>query len=72
MADKNKEDISEKRIQDFIKEYGSLTEKYDVDFLSMPAFIPDDKGGWKIVIHVQPIDRKEMRKKELDKAFVSK
>ena len=40
----------------FMKEYGELVEKHQVDFATYPVFIPDGQGGFKIVVQSTPID----------------
>ena len=40
----------------FLKEYGELVEKHQVDFATYPVFIPDGQGGFKIVVQSTPID----------------
>ncbi len=40
----------------FMKEYGELVEKHQIDFATYPVFIPDGQGGFKIVVQSTPID----------------
>lgn len=40
----------------FMKEYGELVAKHQVDFATYPVFIPDGQGGFKIVVQSTPID----------------
>ncbi len=51
-------------IEKFLKEYGELVRKYEVDIMSIPQFLPDEKGGWRLVVQSQPVDLKEMKKTE--------
>lgn len=48
----------------FMKEYGELVEKHQVDFATYPVFIPDGQGGFKIVVQSTPIDISQQLKKE--------
>lgn len=47
------------RIADFMKEYGELVAKHQVDFVNYPMFQPNEKGKWEIVIQTQPISTKD-------------
>ena len=47
----------------FMKEYGELVEKHQVDFATYPVFVPDGQGGFKIVIQSTPIDISNQPKK---------
>lgn len=44
------------RVDAFIKEYKELVQKYKVDTLAFPMFVPDGQGGYKVIINQQPID----------------
>lgn len=44
------------RIDAFMQEYGQLIEKYKVDFIAYPVWIPDGNGAFKMVIQQQPVD----------------
>lgn len=68
----NKEIQDNRRVESFIKEYGELVQKYEVDLMAVPTFQPDEKGGWQVRIQSQPVDLKELKKQQLDKAFISK
>lgn len=53
-----------KRSEEFIKEYGALVEKYQMDFASYPMFVPDGTpGGFKISCQTVPIDITNHHKK---------
>ena len=62
----------DERIKKFLEGYGKLVKELEVDIMSIPQFLPDEKGGWRLVIQSQPVDLKELKKQELDKAFISK
>lgn len=44
-----------KQIEEFLAEYGAIVEKHKVDFVNFPMFQPDGQGGWRILIHNQPV-----------------
>lgn len=46
----------EVRFQAFIKEYKELVDKHKVDTMAFPMFTPDGQGGYKVIIHQQPVD----------------
>jgi hypothetical protein len=46
----------EERGQDFIKEYGELVQKHQIDFATFPTFIPDGQGTFKVSIQNRPMD----------------
>ncbi len=50
------EDKLNARIQDFIKDYGDLVQKYKVDFATYPMFVPDGNGAFKILTQTTPVD----------------
>lgn len=45
-----------KRIDDFVKEYGELVEKHKIDFANYPVYVPDENGGFRVVIQNTPVD----------------
>lgn len=47
----------------FLKEYGELVAKHQIDFATYPMFIPDGQGGFKIVVQSTPIDISQQPKK---------
>lgn len=47
---------AEDRAKDFIKEYGELVQKYQIDFATFPAFVPNGKGGFEITVQNRPMD----------------
>jgi hypothetical protein len=47
----------------FLKEYGELVEKHQMDFATYPVFIPDGQGGFKIIVQSTPVDISEQPKK---------
>lgn len=53
---------SQKRIENFVKEYGDLVKKYDVDFIGYPSFLPVTNSAWGINISLQPTDTKNLSK----------
>lgn len=46
----------EERAKDFIKEYGELVKKHNIDFATYPQFVPDGQGGFKVIIQNSPMD----------------
>jgi hypothetical protein len=56
------EERQEKGTQ-FLKEYGELVEKYQMDFATYPMFIPDGEGSFKIVVQSTPVDISNQSKK---------
>lgn len=46
----------ENKIKVFLKEYGELVKKYNVDFASYPMFVPAEKGEFKIIIQSTPVE----------------
>ena len=73
----NKKDVEaqakgfQDRIKLFMEEYGKLREKYDIDFLSIPQFIPsgDKENSYKLIIQYQPADLKLAK---LNESFIQK
>ncbi len=47
---------AEDRAKDFIKEYGELVQKHQIDFATFPTFVPNGKGGFEITVQSRPID----------------
>lgn len=56
---------TEKRSKEFWEEYKNLIEKHQMDILPYPQFIPDNEGGWKLVVRMQLFDKR-------DESFVAK
>jgi len=46
----------EERKNEFVAEYGKLREKYQCDILSVPNFIPNEKGTWDFMVTPQIMD----------------
>lgn len=44
------------RAEGFIKEYGELVAKHNIDFATYPMFVPDGAGAFKIVCQNTPVD----------------
>jgi len=40
---------------EFLKEYGELVEKHQVDFATYPVFVPDGAGGFKVTMQSTPV-----------------
>ena len=55
-TEKTEEEKLNARIQDFIKDYGDLVQKYKVDFATYPMFVPDGSGSFKIITQTTPVD----------------
>lgn len=47
----------------FIKEYGELVEKHQMDMATYPVFVPDGQGGFKIIVQSTPVDISNQPKK---------
>lgn len=61
-----------KKIEDFIKDYGELVKKHGVDFATFPQFVPDGQGGFRVVCQSVAVDLDEVKKAQLKEAFMSK
>jgi hypothetical protein len=46
----------QKRIEDFLKEYGELVAKHEVDIAHIPVYAPDGQGGFKTILQARPVD----------------
>lgn len=68
----NQDTQKQRRIEKFLEGYGKLVKELEVDIMAIPQFLPDDKGGWRLVVQSQPVDLREMKEATLDKAFISK
>lgn len=44
------------RIAAFLGEYKVLIDKFKVDFIAYPVYIPDGQGGFKTVVNQQAVD----------------
>lgn len=44
------------RVNEFVKDYGELVLKHKIDFATYPMFVPDGKGGFKIITQSTPVD----------------
>lgn len=42
---------SPEKAKEFTDKYKALTTEYGVDFASIPAYIPDGEGCFKLIIH---------------------
>jgi len=56
-------DESRERIDTFLKEYGDLVNKHQVDFATYPVYVPDGQGGFKTITQTTPVDIKNQPKK---------
>jgi len=61
----------ENNTNEFLAEYGKLREKYQRDFISVPSFIPNEDGSWKLIVQPQLVNLKEMGKEGKKKSFIS-
>lgn len=50
----------EKKCQEFLKEYGELVKKYNIDLATYPMFVPDGEGSFKIIIQSTPVDTSKL------------
>lgn len=65
MTDINKteEQVLEESKAAFVKDYGDLVEKHQVDFAQYPVYVPDGQGGFRTVIQNTPVSIKNQPKK---------
>ena len=47
---------ADERAKEFIKEYGELVKKHNIDFATFPQWVPDGQGGFRTIVQNQPID----------------
>lgn len=47
-----------KSIELFVKEYGELVQKHQVDFVHLPVFVPVQGGDWIVRLQHQAISLK--------------
>lgn len=45
-----------KRAEAFMKDYGELVAKHQMDIASFPVLIPDGQGAFKLTIQSTPVD----------------
>lgn len=57
------------KTEKFVEEYGELVKKYNVDFANYPLWVPDNGGGFRMVIQTTPVDMEQLQK---DKDFIKK
>jgi len=57
------EDDAKLRIETFVKEYGELVEKHNVDFANYPQFVPDAEGTFRVTVQTRPVDMKAYAQK---------
>ncbi len=60
-----KEEIDEQkeRANAFMKEYGELVDKHQMDLATYPVFVPDGQVGFKVIVQNTPVDIKNQPKK---------
>lgn len=58
----NENEEVKQRVNAFLSEYGQLVEKYKIDFINYPQWVPDGQGGWKMLVHTQPTDTTNLPK----------
>lgn len=46
-------------IDNFLEEYKALTEKYGVDFMAYPQYVPDENGKFYTVVQTIPMETKK-------------
>lgn len=44
------------RADAFIKDYGDLVAKHNIDFAHYPVYMPDGAGGFRTVLQTAPVD----------------
>lgn len=47
---------NQQKIDDFVKEYGQLREKHQMDFFTQPIYVPDEQGGFRLTLSHQVVD----------------
>ncbi len=52
-------DTFESRRDEFLSQYGALVKEFEVDFISVPAYIPNEQGTWSLVVQGQVVDKKD-------------
>lgn len=50
------QETANERMNFFIKEYGELVAKHQMDFATYPMWQPDQNGGFRTVIQSTPVD----------------
>lgn len=55
----------------FLKEYGELVEKHQVDFANYPVYVPDGQGGFKTIIQSTPVSLKNRPQEPQKSPFVA-
>lgn len=58
------------KINKFLEGYKRLVDEHNVDFITIPMFIPDGQGGFRIVVQSQAIDKDDLRVEAKD--FIQK
>lgn len=49
----------DEKSEQFLAEYKELRDKYQRDFISIPQFIPTERGTWELMIVPQVADTSE-------------
>lgn len=44
------------RVEAFMKEYGELVQKHQIDIANYPVYTPDGQGGFKTILQATPVD----------------
>lgn len=39
-----------------MEEYGAIREKYQIDFIAFPQWVPEENGGFKTIMQITPFD----------------
>lgn len=47
---------AQERASSFVKEYGELVKKHNIDFAAFPQYVPDGNGGFRTVVQNVPVD----------------
>lgn len=55
----------------FLKEYGELVAKHQVDFANYPVYVPDGQGGFKTIIQNTPVSLKNRPQEPQKSPFVA-
>jgi hypothetical protein len=67
-----KEDEQLVKAQAFLKEYGELVERHQMDFATYPMFVPDGAGGFKIRIQSTPVNLPPKEEAPVESTFMEK
>ncbi len=70
--EKKEQDEQLAKAQAFLKDYGELVEKHQMDFATYPMFVPDGAGGFKIRIQSTPVNLPPKEETPVESTFMEK